>query len=60
MPDIAKCKGITETQDCPIRTTCYRFTSTPSEHRQSYFAVLPLLGKYGCQYFMPTDPEPTP
>lgn len=32
MPDISKCAS----ESCPIRDTCYRFTSTPSPFRQAY------------------------
>lgn len=32
MADISKCRG----NDCPIRSTCYRFTA-PDGHWQSYF-----------------------
>ena len=35
--DITMCSG----QDCPLRETCYRFTATPSEFRQSYFLNIP-------------------
>ena len=28
-------------QDCPLKETCYRFTATPSEFRQSYFLNIP-------------------
>jgi hypothetical protein len=31
MPDITKCPG----EDCPLRDSCYRFTSSASEY-QSY------------------------
>ena len=37
MPDIAKCEGT----GCSLRETCYRFTATPSEFRQSYFLNVP-------------------
>ena len=37
MPDIAKCEGT----GCPLKETCYRFTATPSEFRQSYFLNIP-------------------
>jgi len=33
MPDITMCEG----QDCPLKESCYRYTATPSEFRQSYF-----------------------
>jgi hypothetical protein len=37
-PDIAKCLGT----DCPYKETCYRYTSEPSDYRQSYFSVPPI------------------
>ena len=37
MPDIAKCEGT----GCSLKETCYRFTATPSEFRQSYFLNIP-------------------
>jgi len=33
-PDISMCS----TKECPLHETCYRFTATPSDFRQSYFA----------------------
>jgi len=49
MPDITKCEG----KDCPIKETCYRFTSPDSEYRQSYFMKIPYnhTSKI-CDYFM--------
>lgn len=32
MPDISKCVGV----DCPLRDTCYRYTSKPDKYWQSY------------------------
>jgi hypothetical protein len=37
MSDITKCKG----GECPIKKTCYRFTSKASDW-QSYFTEIPL------------------
>lgn len=37
MPDITKCRGT----DCPVKEKCFRFTSEPSEFKQSYFADVP-------------------
>lgn len=48
MPDIWICLGT----DCPLRESCYRFTATPSDYRQSYFMKSPydiLIG--GCNYW---------
>ncbi len=39
--DITKCSG----QDCPIKETCYRFTSKSSSPTQMYFDPIP--GKWG-------------
>jgi hypothetical protein len=47
MPDISMCKG----DGCPLRDRCYRHIATPSERRQTYFAVSPHVGGLGCQYF---------
>jgi hypothetical protein len=50
MPDISKCEGI----DCPLKTKCYRFTSTPSEFWQTYSDFTPELNeeKTECSYFL--------
>jgi hypothetical protein len=32
MPDILKCTNI----NCPLKESCWRFVSPPSEYRQSY------------------------
>lgn len=32
MPDISKCAN----EDCPLKNTCYRYTSKPNELWQSY------------------------
>lgn len=37
MPDITMCPG----EDCPLKESCYRYTATPSEFRQSYFVNTP-------------------
>ena len=37
MPDITMCEG----GDCPLKESCYRYTATPSEYRQSYFTEIP-------------------
>jgi hypothetical protein len=36
--DITMCKGT----NCPQKETCYRFTATPNEYRQSYFTEAPI------------------
>ena len=33
MPDISKCS---DGKECPIKDTCYRWTSEPSEYSQTY------------------------
>ena len=38
MPDITMCEG----QGCELRSTCYRYTSTPSKYSQSYFIESPI------------------
>ncbi len=38
MPDIMKCRG----ENCPLKTTCYRFTSNPNKIGwQSYLIRVP-------------------
>lgn len=39
MADITMCVGA----DCPLRETCYRYTATPNEHRQSFADFTPKL-----------------
>lgn len=54
MPDISKCSG----EDCEVRDTCYRFTSKPSEYRQSYFTIAPFIVnncRQVCEYYWPID-----
>lgn len=36
MPYFTKCSG----ENCPLKTTCYRFTSKPNIS-QSYFVLIP-------------------
>jgi hypothetical protein len=53
MPDISKCIG----RQCELKETCYRYTSKPSEYRQSYFSIPPLEvnenGEQECEYYWP-------
>lgn len=58
MPDITMCEGV----NCPINDKCYRFTATPSEYHQSYFASEPYITSETdegvkvfeeCDYFIP-------
>ena len=45
MPDISKCTG----EECPLKETCYRFTS-PAGMYQSFFMTPPIKnGK--CEYY---------
>jgi len=41
MPDITMCDGGSGNRECPMKDNCYRYTATPSEFNQSYFAVAP-------------------
>lgn len=49
MPDIAMC----ENEKCPLKQDCFRYTATPSEHRQSYADFEPTVkdGKVLCDWF---------
>lgn len=47
MPDIAMCKQAA----CPMSAKCYRFTATPNQMRQTYFA--PEYGEAGCSQYIP-------
>jgi hypothetical protein len=38
MSDITMCVGT----NCPHKETCYRYTATPNEFRQSYFMETPI------------------
>lgn len=54
MPDITMCEGT----GCPAKESCYRFTATPSEFRQSYFVEPPIKdGK--CEYYWGENAEAT-
>ena len=49
MPDISMCKGKT----CPLKESCYRYTATPNEFRQSYFTAIPYNEETKeCKYLM--------
>jgi hypothetical protein len=51
MPDITMCKN----NNCKNKDTCYRFTATPNEHWQAYFAE-PVLDKDNkCSYYIPNN-----
>lgn len=54
MASISKCSGY----DCPIRNTCYRFTSLSNEDWQSY--IQPpgkwIGRKYTCKFFVDNKP----
>lgn len=48
MPDISKCSGL----ECPLKKTCYRFTSEASDW-QSYLLEAPYdTTKNSCDYHM--------
>lgn len=38
MSDITQCPG----EDCPHKHTCYRYTATRNEYRQSMFIEIPV------------------
>lgn len=63
MPDIAMCNGersiVNGKYLCPRAKDCYRHTAKPTPGRQSYFAVMPLKNDGVCDYFWPTEKEPT-
>lgn len=46
--DITMCFGAY----CPIKETCYRYTATSSEWRQSFFVESPIKEDNTCEYFM--------
>lgn len=46
MPDISMCFG----NDCHKKESCYRYTATPSEFRQSYFGKPPIKDDK-CDYY---------
>ena len=46
MPDITMCNG----EGCDLKSTCYRYTATPSEYRQAYFLVAPIEDEQ-CGYY---------
>ena len=50
MPDITMCLN----KDCPIRTSCYRFTATPSDNRQAYaeFEFRETENLRGCTHYI--------
>lgn len=65
MADITKCSGqvvIPEhglIRHCHKRDTCYRFTATANEHRQSYFCIAPFIvvdgGGQTCDDYWPDN-----
>jgi hypothetical protein len=46
MADITMCQD----KECTLAATCYRFTATPNEWRQSYFMYSPRDGGACNQY----------
>jgi hypothetical protein len=60
MPDITMCNGRslaggdTPVELCPMRNSCYRYTTSPSSERQSYFVYAPFIKEpdgTSCEYF---------
>ena len=54
--DITKCNG----EGCPVKESCYRYTSTPDEHCQSYFVETPGYyshGKWNCGFIWEAEQE---
>lgn len=55
MPDISMCPG----DDCPRKETCYRYTATPNQFRQSYFTKAVYdkkdTTKMTCMYYWETE-----
>lgn len=47
MPDITMCEGL----ECPLKESCYRYTATPNEFRQSYFLEIPLKEDGECEHY---------
>jgi len=53
------CKGEHEGRVCPYKDDCFRHTAQPSEHRQTYFANIPLKEDgVNCEYLMPNGKAP--
>ena len=50
--DITMCDG----KDCELKETCYRYTATPSNYRQSYFTEAPIENGE-CEYYYPDAKE---
>lgn len=54
MPDISKCSGLF----CPLKETCWRYTSEPSEYRQAYFMTPPYNKETKeCDYYWKVEPK---
>lgn len=47
MTDITMCTG----DGCPMKETCRRYLSTPSQFGQSYFMGVPVDKDGKCQYY---------
>lgn len=52
MPDLTMCEG----DGCKAKDTCYRYTTTPTPHRQSYFMTPPVDAKGECEYYIKVIP----
>ena len=56
MPDITMCKGQVGAIECPLKDSCYRYTTKPSEFMQSYFVIVPFNKESKtCDYFWKED-----
>jgi len=53
MPDITMCVGVTKKSSCHMKSTCYRYTATPDEYRQSWFSEVPLKEDQTCEHYLP-------
>lgn len=51
MPDISKCNG----DNCPLKDTCYRYTSEPSEFRQAWLGNPPVQEDGTCKLYWKTE-----
>jgi hypothetical protein len=50
--DITMCEG----KNCDLSITCYRYTATPSQYRQSYFTESPIKDN-NCDEYLETPKE---
>ena len=50
--DITMCEG----KNCDLSITCYKYTATPSQYRQSYFTESPIENGE-CEHYWETPKE---